>query len=249
MLMLELSLDTCVDLAASESRHGVGLFETLRVKVGRPLRLEAHLERLNSGCRFLEMPSPPPADILLGFLNESDAFRSLESGVLRLLAVDDRLLVFFEAWQPRRPECIQIAISSRITRWSSSPLNRYKTLSYLENSLLMKEARERDVFEVLVLNESGYITDGGRTNVFIVRDGKLLTPSGSAGALPGVARRVLLEAGLAQEALLTPDDFQRAEAVLLTNSLQGAIPVHGCGSGEKWNTSHDLLKVAGIILG
>jgi branched-chain amino acid aminotransferase len=66
--MLELLTDTRIDLAASGARHGEGLFETLRVRDGVPLRLAAHLERLAAGARFLGLEAPPGPEAVLAFL-------------------------------------------------------------------------------------------------------------------------------------------------------------------------------------
>lgn len=241
--MLELLTETRVDLAHSGARHGFGLFETLRVVRGRPLRLEAHLERLAAGARFLDLEPPPEAGAVLDFLAARTPCPGLDLGVLRLVAVDRGLLVTAGPWAASRPARIALGVSRAIRRFGASPLNRFKTLSCLENRLLAREAEQRGLFEVIALNERGRLTDGSRTNVFLVLDGSLLTPAAADGALPGVARRALLEAGLAREAHLTGADLDRAEAVLLSNALQGAIPVHVQGDGPL-DAGHRLLEPA-----
>lgn len=242
--MLELLTDSRIDLAASGARHGEGLFETLRVRDGAPLRLPMHLQRLAAGARFLGLDAPPePADVR-AFLEAPCA--GLASGVLRLLAVDRKLLVLVAPWVPE-PGRITLGLSRETRRCSGSPLNRFKTLSCLENRLMAREAAGRGLFEVVALNEHGRLTDGSRTSLFLVLDGVLLTPPADAGALPGVARRCLLEAGLAREAELTPDDLARAEAVLLTNSLRGAMPAHAL-EARPLDPGHALFGRAAELL-
>jgi len=223
--MLELLSDLRVDLAHSAARHGDGLFETIRVRAGAPCRLEAHLERLAAGARFLGLEPPPPAPVLRDFLAARTGCAGLASGVLHLLAVDRTLRVAVAPWTPPGPEPLRLGLADGLRRFSGSPLNRFKTLSYLENRLLAREAEARGLFEVVALNESGRLTDGSRTSLFLELDGRLYTPPVADGALPGVARRVLLEAGLVREAPLTGPDLARAEAVLLGNALRGALPV------------------------
>jgi branched-chain amino acid aminotransferase len=241
--MLELTLDTSVELAASGARHGAGLFETIRVMDGRPLRLEAHLARLSAGTAFLGLEMPPSVGEVQAFLNAHTQCADLASGVLRLLAVDGRLMITLAPWQNQRPERIVIGLSYEITRWSGSPLNRFKTLSYLENLLLAREASERGLFDVVALNESEWLTDGGRTNVFLVKGDYLLTPPASDGALPGIARAALLEAGLAREASLSCEDLAEAKAVCLSNALQGVVPVHGV-EDRSVDADHPLIHAA-----
>ncbi len=76
--------------------------------------------------------------------------------------------------------------------------------------------------EVLFLNERGEVVEGSRTNVFVARDGRLLTPPLSSGALDGILRRTLIEEGRCIEAVLSPDDLANAN-VYLGNSLRGLM--------------------------
>lgn len=78
------------------------------------------------------------------------------------------------------------------------------------------------VNEVIFVNEIGMLCEGTITNLFLKRDGVLLTPPLICGLLPGVLRQELLENGSAVEAMLTPDDLQGAE-VYLGNSFRGLI--------------------------
>jgi para-aminobenzoate synthetase/4-amino-4-deoxychorismate lyase len=76
--------------------------------------------------------------------------------------------------------------------------------------------------EVIFLNERGEVAEGSRTNLFIARDGTLLTPPLTSGALDGCLRRALIEEGRCAEATLLPGDLANAE-VYLGNSLRGLI--------------------------
>ncbi len=246
--MLELTLDTRVDLARSTARHGAGLFETIRVRHGRALRLEAHLARLAHGAAFLGLEAPPETQVVEAFLENNASCAGLASGVLRLFAVDESLIVFVAPWTPSRPTRIDIGFSQRGMRRSTNPLNRFKTMAYLENLLLMREAEDRALFEVIALNELGHLTDGGRTSLFIVSGDRLLTPPLADGPLPGIARGALLEAGLAEEASLTPENLEHADGAFLTNALNGILPVHGVEGGSPKDTRHPLiLKCAEIL--
>lgn len=239
--MLTLTADTCVDLARSGARNGAGLFETIRIRHGRALRLEAHLSRLAHGTAFLGLEDPPDADVVEAFLENHTPCAGMASGVLRLIAVDESLMATLFPWEPRRPARIDIGIGRRMTRRSANPLNRFKTMAYLENLLLTREAEDRALYEVVALNESGRLTDGGRTNLFLVMGDEILTPPVQEGALPGVARNALLAAGLGREAVLDADDLKRADAVFLTNAIHGVIPVHGVEEGGAKNPRHPIL--------
>ncbi|ABX16315.1 aminodeoxychorismate synthase component I [Burkholderia multivorans] len=80
-------------------------------------------------------------------------------------------------------------------------------------------------FDMLFVNERGELTEGGRSNLFVKLDGQWVTPPLASGVLPGVMRAVLLEdpAFGAVERIVMRDDLARAQALLLTNALRGAL--------------------------
>jgi branched-subunit amino acid aminotransferase/4-amino-4-deoxychorismate lyase len=75
--------------------------------------------------------------------------------------------------------------------------------------------------EVVFCNERGEVCEGARSNVFVKRDGMLLTPPLSSGLLPGVLRAELIAQGRAREAVLTPDDLKGD--VYFGNSLRELV--------------------------
>jgi para-aminobenzoate synthetase / 4-amino-4-deoxychorismate lyase len=109
---------------------------------------------------------------------------------------------------------------------SADALLLRKTTRRAEFDRAWREAEAQGGFDMLFFNERGELTEGGRSNVFVKLDGAWWTPPLSSGVLPGVMRGVLLddEAFGAQERVLTRDDVLRAEALLLTNALRGAVP-------------------------
>lgn len=88
-----------------------------------------------------------------------------------------------------------------------------------------------DVFDVVFFNRRGEVCEGARSNVFVVRDGRWLTPPLACGLLPGVMRRHLLDSGRAVEQVLTRDDLFAASEVYLVNALRGLVPVQRPVSG------------------
>lgn len=89
-------------------------------------------------------------------------------------------------------------------------------------------AKQAGAGEALFLRDDGLITEGTFTNVFVERDGTLLTPRADLGLLPGVLRRHLIDTGRAVEADLTLDDL--AGGFLVGNALRGLIPAQLLGA-------------------
>ena len=117
-----------------------------------------------------------------------------------------------------------------VVMFSGDALLRHKVSS----RTLYDQARQKAVqlggFDALFVNEQGFVTEGGRTSIFIKPSGcsEWLTPPVSAGLLPGVMRAALLaDPSLnAREANLTIKDVSTAEEIILSNALRGAIKAH-----------------------
>jgi branched-chain amino acid aminotransferase len=234
--MLELVTGTRVDLARSPARLGVGVFETVRVEAGRPRWLSLHLERLAEGCAFLGLEAPP-------------ALPSLElpgRGVLRFLAAGRELLVWAEPIESvSGPVRIGLAERPRVP----GPLTRFKTLSRLENTLMGREAAARGLDEVIAPATGGHLGDGANSTLLALLDGRLLTPPVADGALPGIARRVLLEAGAAREASLAWEELRGAQALALCSALRGLRPVAWAEGLGAFDPAHPGLAEASALLG
>jgi len=99
---------------------------------------------------------------------------------------------------------------------------RHKTSDRQFYAAALRAARAAGADEALFIAHAGRLTDGSFTNLFVERDGRLLTPPAAHGLLPGVLRRSLLEAGRAIEADLTLADL--AGGFLLGNGLRGLLP-------------------------
>ena len=81
---------------------------------------------------------------------------------------------------------------------------------------------ESGAAEVVFVDEPGFVTEGSWSNIFVERDGVLLTPPLSLGLLPGVLRAELIEKGRAAESHLRLADL--AEGFYIGNSLRGLVP-------------------------
>ncbi|HDR9484705.1 TPA: bifunctional anthranilate synthase component I family protein/class IV aminotransferase [Burkholderia aenigmatica] len=108
---------------------------------------------------------------------------------------------------------------------ASDALLLHKTTRRAEYDRAWQAAEALGAFDMLFVNERGEVTEGGRSNLFVKLDGQWVTPPLESGVLPGVMRGVLLEdrAFGATERVVTRDDLARADALLLTNALRGAL--------------------------
>ncbi|WP_175831521.1 chorismate-binding protein [Burkholderia cenocepacia] len=108
---------------------------------------------------------------------------------------------------------------------SGDALLLHKTTRRAEYDRAWQAAEVLGGFDMLFVNERGEVTEGGRSNLFVKLDGQWVTPPLASGVLPGVMRGVLLDdrAFGAAERVVTRDDLARAQGLLLTNALRGAL--------------------------
>jgi branched-chain amino acid aminotransferase len=221
-----------------------GLFETLRAYAGRPFALDAHLARLSDGAAALDLPMPPTAELAAAVAETLQANGHREASIRITLTrgAGPRGLL-----PPKEPNPTWMVTTSpfadsgpaawkaklvTIRRNEHSPLARLKSLAYLDNVLALKEAAAPDADEALMLNTAGRLACGSRSNLFLVLSGVLVTPPPSEGALPGIARRQLLDlaamAGIeARETPLSIEDLKLASEVFVSNSLIEVKPLAG----------------------
>lgn len=211
---------------------GDGVFETIRVSGGRPCRVDDHLHRLRRGMEVLRLDAPWDNDTLSSALTAVIAGQQVADGAARITVTrgpgargllppaDGHATVLVSA-ATVPPFALDVtAVIATITRRNAlSPLSRIKSLNYLDNILARQEAADRGVQEALLLNTEGRVAEATSANLFAVLDGQAVTVPVDEGALPGIARKTALEALAIEERPITVQDLERAEEIVLTNSL------------------------------
>ena len=122
------------------------------------------------------------------------------------------------------PEPLEEPVSCAVLRLPVDPGDwrlRHKTTDRAFYADALAVARKAGAAEALLLRDDGLVTEGSFTNLFVERNGTLLTPPLELGLLPGVLRRSLIETGRAQEAELTLDDLEGG--FLIGNALRGLV--------------------------
>ncbi|HBT47127.1 MAG TPA: aminotransferase class IV [Peptococcaceae bacterium] len=234
--ILKIVEDIDINPAEPGFLYGAGLFETIRVENGIPLFLEEHLKRLLSGSELLGWQTPDP-NLLEQAVKTTLSANRVALGRVRLNlllgSTGYHVLVTAQTGLPYSLEDYRrgyAACISKIRKNHHSPLSFLKTMNYLEYLLAWNEARSLGAQEALLLNLDGFLAEGSRTNVFIVRQGILFTPDLSSGPLPGLVRnrvlRLALRLGLkVEEKPLSPGELFDGEEAFLTNSLMEIMPL------------------------
>jgi branched-chain amino acid aminotransferase len=101
-----------------------------------------------------------------------------------------------------------------------------KTTSYAENVVALAYAKEHGAEEALFLDTRGHLCEGTGSNVFVVVDGRLITPALSTGCLAGVTRGLVIEWSGAAEEELPEAVLDEADEVFITSSTRDVQAVH-----------------------
>ena len=202
---------------------GFELIETLRLEHGNYPLLVLHLQRLQSSARALGFACDLPE--ITAALTERASFGAAGLSRVRLtLAHDGQYAISLAPLVDERGPWSVVLAAERLD--ADDYLLRHKTSARSRyQRALAALAEDPGVFDTIFLNTRGEVCEGARSNVFVARDGVLLTPPLDCGLLPGVMRRQLLESGQAVEAVLSVDDLRGASAIYLANALRGLIPV------------------------
>jgi 4-amino-4-deoxychorismate lyase len=241
--------------------YGDGLFESALLAHGRVRFLEQHLRRLALGCERLGIVSPDPAAL------RSDVQRlsgSAERAVIKIVvsrgvgprsyrpssrSKTTRIVALYPA--PLQPTGTRLAL-----RWCETRLGRnarlagIKHLNRLEQVLAQAEWHDESIIHGIKLDTEGELVCGTASNVFLVRDGVLVTPDlrfcGVLGVMRAEVLRLANELGIAVcEEPVWPHDVEAASEVFITNAVRGIRSITELGA-LRWAGSPvaDRLRAA-----
>ncbi len=199
---------------------GADLIETMRFTPdeGAPL-LELHLERIKASATELNYAFDRHAvrNAIQALCFEADAPARLRLAAARSGAYSLELGPLPETLdRPLRCAVLPLPVDPGDWRLRHKSSDR----SFYEAGLAAAQAAGAD--EALFIRDDGLLTEGCFTNLFVERDGRLLTPPARLGLLPGVLRRSLIDEGRAVEAELSLSDLK--DGFLIGNALRGLIP-------------------------
>lgn len=228
--------------------YGDSVFETVRTYAGAPFALDEHLGRLERSAQLVYIELP----VSLRQLGD-EVFRALSlaghpesyvrivitrgQGALgldpALSTAPCRVLIVGvltpppDEWYSEGVSVISYRTQRQI---DSTSAEGAKVGNYLVSVLAMRAARERSAVEALIVDGRGRALEGGSSNVFLVRAGRIVTPPEEAGILPGITRAHVMALartlGLDVE-LRTPDlsELYAADEVFITSSVRELVPV------------------------
>lgn len=248
--------------------YGDSVYEATRTFNRKAFRIHQHLERLFVSAGKIELEPTLSRDDILKALEKTIAASPHENHSIRIiltrgtnsdlgldpeLASSNNLIIMTKAIPPNPEWWYTEGVSmifhhKRSTQKGSLP----KSGNYQENMLAHKDAISRGATDAIMVNTEGHVTEGSTSNIWLVKNGKIMISTLADGVLEGLTRKTLFEMARAQnlplyEASLTQDDFLSADEVFVTSTTRNIVPVtkienRPIGQGKPGKTTLELLK-------
>ena len=214
----------------------VGVFETLRLRAGKPEFFSEHATRYLAGCAFFKLSPAPSPETLRAAVDSLVKENRLTEGVVRWSVWKDGGNA--PQWQvrlePPRPHMGKPTLIATFSTVRLPPPDAERACKHMGRGLwrdALAAARAAGFDEVVLLDAAGRVIEGGGSNIFCVDEaGVLQTPSLDCGPLPGVTRAQVLALARGvgvpvREGLVTPAMVRGAREVFVTNALVGIRPL------------------------
>ncbi len=228
--------------------YGDGVFEGIRIYAGRIFKLHEHMLRLYASAHAIMLQIPHAPAELERITEEAVRKNSVTDGYIRLVVTRGVGDLGVSPYKCPTPSVIIIVggielfpkkmyekgipvITAASRRIGAEVFDtRIKSLNYLNNVLAKIEAAQAGCMEAVLLDARGYVSECTADNLFIVKNGTVLTPNPVHGALEGITRATVLELASSQgipaaEATLTRYDLYLADECFLTGTGAEIMPV------------------------
>ncbi len=249
--------------------YGDGVFEGIRSYGGKVFRLDEHLDRLWNSAKAIILEIPMTKAEMAKAIYNTLEVNKIKDGYIRvvvtrgvgslgldpnrcsnpqIIIITDRIALYPAELYERGLEIITV---STVRNHPAALSPRIKSLNYLNNILAKIEGVQAGCIEALMLNCKGEVAECTGDNIFLVRQGRLLTPPLEACILEGITRDVVIDlarqTGIAVlETPLTKHDVYIADECFLTGTAAELVPVvkvdsRMIGSGAPGPVTRDLM--------
>lgn len=222
--------------------NGWGVFSTVRIYRGRPFEFDLHFDRLARDAQRISLPLPYSRRRVHDAVLELIRANHLEDGCMRIYFVNNQAAIWasqegfpeidwimYTVDLPMRAGPVKLALQPN-GRHAAHPLAGTKVTSWLQNVWLVEQAHHRGFEDAVLLNEFGNVAECTAANLYLVKDGEVITPPLSAGCLGGVSRLLLEQIAPAAgipilERDFTADDLYAADEVFISSTTRQVQPV------------------------
>jgi branched-chain amino acid aminotransferase len=229
--------------------YGEGVYETLRTYGRKPFLYDRHLRRLRRSADLIALPIPfSDADLNVQIEATMAAADFRGEAYIRILVTrgigdltydpaatpQSSVVIIVKPHVDPPPEVyrdgVTVVLVDIVRNHPASVNPMIKSNNLMNSALAMQEAIRRGGYEAVMRNFKGELAECAVANLFVVRDGAVLTPPLTAGLLPGITREYLFELGRqhgvdVREATLRDEDLFGAQEAFLTGTTREIVPI------------------------
>jgi branched-chain amino acid aminotransferase len=241
--------------------RGIGVFDLVRTRSGRPCFLNEHIERLFRSAADIGLDMPWSHEDLRRVALETLSRNTVDEANLRIIVTggsssdfitpegNPRLLVLVTP-RPRQPDWWRAKGVKVITLKVQRSFPGAKSIDYLPAAVALRKAKSADAIEAIYLDEQCHAQEGTTSNLFVIRDGTLVTPG--RGVLSGITRQVVLDIAKRHYPVeirdIPKDELLTAPEVFITGTNKGLVPVvriddSVIGSGQPGPVTRNLIAM------
>ncbi|MCD6311979.1 MAG: branched-chain-amino-acid transaminase [Elusimicrobia bacterium] len=228
--------------------YGDGIFEGIRAYSGRVFRLKEHIDRLYDSAKVIMLEMPVDKNKMIEDIRVTLKANSLTDAYIRVVVtrgagdlgldprkcpkasyfiIADKISLYPDELYEKGMEIATVSTRRNIPE-ALNP--RVKSLNYLNNIMAKIEGTQRGVAEALMLNSQGVVSECTGDNIFIIKNGIIITPPAAAGALLGVTQEAVIELAEKKNIEVRKEFFTRyciftADECFLTGTAAEIIPV------------------------
>ena len=228
--------------------YGDGVFEGIRAYDGKIFKLDEHIDRMFEGAKAIMLEPPYTKEEIKSIIIDTCRKNDVKDAYIRpvlsrgigdlglnpflskkasFVVIVDKLVMYPEEIYTNG---MSVIVASTVRNSTNALPPMIKSLNYLNNILAKIEAVNADVFEAVMLNEDGFVAECTGDNIFIVKNGVLITPPKEAGILVGITRNEVIKIAKKngipfEERLFSKMDLYVADEIFLTGTGAEVVPV------------------------
>jgi branched-chain amino acid aminotransferase len=259
-------MEATIPIASHVVHYGSSIFEGFRAyrnpRGTAVFRLDAHIRRLYNSCKIYRMEIPFSREDFSRAVLDTIRANALEACYVRpivyrgygTLGVDpfpnpvDCAILVWEWGQYLGDAALEAGVDVKVSTWTRMAANTFPALAksganYMNSQLIKMEAKLEGYAEGIALNTRGHVSEGSGENIFLVLDGRLITPPLSSAVLPGITRDCVMILARKLGLTVAEDTIPRemlyvADEVFMTGSAAEITPVRSVdrisiGSGKR----------------
>ncbi len=227
--------------------YGDGIFETIRSYNGEFFKLNEHIERMRNSSKKLLIDFEYTISEISKNIKALNKKNNIQDAYIRITLsrgtggsgleisgnYKSTLLIQTKPFTPYEAKLYEEGMALTVSnsrRSTSCPISCHKTTNLLKSIMLKEESKAKSANEVVILNTDGFVAECVVSNIFVVNNGIVTTPSLDTNILPGITRSTVLDicsdAGIPTSQERFPvDRLTKADEVFITNSLMEIMPV------------------------